>query len=201
MLRTALNWTKQMLVLTLAGILPLDLLNSFSAWLGQNDEIEDTNPVISARRHPIRVSAMNPPTPERILKHPYLIMATGKTKGFSLVELMVVIAIIGILCAGTGLGSVILGKGCGVSGQGGSVQVDATQQANTYAAGMGYQDPHVQCVTWDSDKDGYVSCTVAFTQPNGTIGKDTIECAAGMNLKGMMNEGCRTPKAQIPSAL
>lgn len=102
------------------------------------------------------------------------------------VVLLVIVAVLVIAVVGPAV----------VAGCGGSktVQVDATQQATAYAAGMGYVNPHVQCVAWDSDGDGYVSCTVAFTQPNGTIGKDAIECAAGFNITGAMNEGCRTPK-------
>lgn len=114
--------------------------------------------------------------------------------GFSLVELMIVLAIVGILAF------IILGPvvgGCGGVSEG--VKADATQQAQQYAQGMGYKDPHVQCVSWDSDGDGYVACTIAFTQPNGTIGKDAIECAAGFNITGAINDGCRTPK--IRSAL
>ena len=74
------------------------------------------------------------------------------------------------------------------------VRAQATDAATAYAAGMGYADPHVQCVEMDSDGDGYVSCTVAFTQPNGTIGKDAIECVGGFGVAAALNSGCRTPK-------
>lgn len=119
-----------------------------------------------------------------------------KSRGFSIIEALVVLALLTV-----GLAALLfLGNACGVAGKGGHVQTSATEQALDYAEGMGYQNAHVQCVTWDSDGDGYVSCTVSFTQPNGTIGKDAVECAAGLNMNGAMNSGCRTPKMRAAAA-
>jgi len=156
---------RQLILLAVVGILPAATLDRFSRWLIPDEE------VIAAGPNPVFAYAR---------------------RGMSLVELMIVFAIVGILCA------IVIGPVAGVGcGAGEGVKTDATQQAQQYAAGMGYQDPRVQCVSWDSDGDGYVSCTVSFTQPNGTIGKDAVECAAGFNVIGAINDGCRTPKVPL----
>jgi len=156
---------RQLILLAVVGILPTATLDRFSRWLIPDEE------VIAAGPNPVFAYAR---------------------RGMSLVELMIVVAIVAIFVL------ILAGPAVAIfGGGGGDVQVDATQQAKAYAAGMGYQDPRVQCVSWDSDGDGYVSCTVSFTQPNGTIGKDAVECAAGFNVMGAINDGCRTPKVPL----
>lgn len=106
-------------------------------------------------------------------------------KVYELLISFVIVAVAVAICAGLRSGP--------------EVRAEATTEATSYARGMGYVDPHVQCVEMDSDGDGYVSCTVAFTQPNGTIGKDAIECVGGISVVGALNSGCRTPKMRAVS--
>lgn len=112
--------------------------------------------------------------------------------GVSLVELMIIMAIVvilGSICANT------FGRGC----IGKSQNVDAVEQAANYANFM-YpgKNARVQCVRLDSDRDGYVSCTIAYDAENAITGltfTDTVavECAAGFTF----NEGCQMSKARV----
>ena len=77
------------------------------------------------------------------------------------------------------------------------VNADAVQQAHEYATGLGLDVKGTQCAKWDSDGDGYVSCTLALVEPDGAIQPMAIECAAGFNTTGWMNDGCRVPKAVV----
>lgn len=117
--------------------------------------------------------------------------------GMTLVEILLVMLILGgfILFAIGGISS------CGIGGDGGSVQMNAQQQAMQYANFMyPNMNARAQCVEWDSDGDGYVSCTVVYDTKDG-VGKDAIECAAGWNLNGAINSGCRTPKMRATTQI
>ena len=59
----------------------------------------------------------------------------------------------------------------------------ATEAANEWAKKLPNVDG-VECVTWDSDMDGYVSCTV---YREGGLDPLYIECAGAWTL----NNGCR----------
>ena len=61
------------------------------------------------------------------------------------------------------------------------------QEAAEWALEMGMQDPRVECVNFDTDGDGYVSCTV---MSGGKL--YALECAGQMSL---FNSGCRVQKA------
>lgn len=114
-------------------------------------------------------------------------MRTKSRSGFTVLELLVSFVIIIIVC-GT------LFSACGgVTG----VNTEAVHQANEYASGLGLNIKGVQCANWDSDGDGYVSCTLAFADSDGSIHPMAIECAAGFNMTGWMNDGCRMPKAVV----
>lgn len=114
-------------------------------------------------------------------------------QGLSLIELLIIfgmIMILGSICA------INLGGGC----SGKSHNVDAVEQATAYANFM-YpgKNARVQCVRLDSDRDGYVSCTIAYDAENAVTGLTLIEtvaveCAAGFTF----NEGCRMPEMQAP---
>lgn len=64
--------------------------------------------------------------------------------------------------------------------------------ADKYAEEIGMQDAKTSCVDFDTDGDGYVSCSIATKRPDGTIQITPIECA---NPFGFRN-GCRIPKIQ-----
>lgn len=61
-----------------------------------------------------------------------------------------------------------------------------TDDAKAFAVKMGETDPKVECTTYDTDGDGYVSCTV-FRKDKDPV---AIECARGFS----MNSGCRLQK-------
>ena len=90
-------------------------------------------------------------------------------QGLSLIELLIIfgmIMILGSICA------INLGGGC----SGKSQSVDAVEQATAYANFM-YpgKNARVQCVRLDSDRDGYVSCTIAYDAENAVTGLTLTE--------------------------
>lgn len=71
------------------------------------------------------------------------------------------------------------------------VGYDVTPTAQAWATRMGMNPVGLECVTHDTDGDGYYSCTVLTA--SGRV--QEIECAGGhLNL----NSGCRVPKLRIP---
>lgn len=66
----------------------------------------------------------------------------------------------------------------------------ASEEATTWALQNGIQGASVSCVSFDTDGDGYVSCTVSAVKPNGDREIIPIECAARFRL----NSGCRLQK-------
>lgn len=91
-------------------------------------------------------------------------------KGFSIVELMVIVVMIAII------GFVVVGKVNGGS--------TATEEAEKYLQTMGVQYDALQCQNWDSNNDGYISCTYSY---QGKMGG--IECASTFSF----NSSCRVP--------
>ncbi len=61
----------------------------------------------------------------------------------------------------------------------------AAQNAALFAADMGIKEPRINCVGWDSDGDGYVSCTLS--SGDRII---ALDCARSYSL----NSGCRLQK-------
>lgn len=54
-------------------------------------------------------------------------------------------------------------------------------------------DATATCATYDSDGDGYVSCTLVMHDPDGKTHLEAFECAGSYTL----NDGCRIPKPTI----
>lgn len=100
--------------------------------------------------------------------------------GFTLIELMIAIAIIGVL--------VIMVMTTVVRCS--SSHASADQEAKKWAEGMGYTIKGLSCVDYDSDGDGYVSCTVNVDQSTTPI---AIECAGKLS----WNNGCRMQKPAV----
>lgn len=96
-------------------------------------------------------------------------------KVFELLIILFIVAILGLVV-----------RGCTVDPEG------AEAAARDYAVSMGIHDPKVACTARDSDGDGYISCTIGQTKPDGTIVVSAVECAAGVF--SFWNEGCRVPK-------
>ncbi len=103
--------------------------------------------------------------------------------GFTLIELLIVVAVIGVLIA---IGGVAFTR-CFRS------QDHAEEEARTWATKMGYKVVGVNCVSRDTDGDGYVSCSMNATDANGNAASLALECAAVLT----NNDGCRFPKAMI----
>jgi len=103
------------------------------------------------------------------------------TNGFTVIELMIVIAIIGIICA---LVFGVVGGNCN-----GKNQSSAEDNAQRFIKNMELDVAKVQCNGTDSDGDGYVSCM--FKMKSGEMKQ--FECA-GWTWNG---EGCRIPKLSV----
>lgn len=103
----------------------------------------------------------------------------SKARGFSLFELLIVIFVLGIICAG---GMYAL-RGCQ------SNSGTAEEEAQAYAKKLGLEVVGVSCTDKDSDDDGYVSCSVSHKE-NGKLAIQPVECAT----KWSVNSGCKAPK-------
>jgi len=101
--------------------------------------------------------------------------------GFSLGEMLVVVFILAIV------GFIIFGGARGCSGQ---AQEQAEGEARAFCAKTGLAVTGAECMKFDSDNDGYISCT-CFAQGQTPL---AIECASGL-----FNSGCRLPK--VPSVI
>lgn len=107
--------------------------------------------------------------------------------GFTVLELAITLIIVIVICGA------VFGACSNASG----VNTTAQVQAQQYATGLGLHVRGVQCANWDSDGDGYVSCTLAVADTDGNITPMAVECAAGFNMSGWMNDGCRMPKTVV----
>ncbi len=102
-------------------------------------------------------------------------------KGYTLIELIITIAVV-LIGLTFVVGFVGNCAGCNTA--------DVPANARAWATSMGMKPTGVQCVTRDTDGDGYVSCTIR--SEDGKL--QNIECAGGfLNI----NEGCRIPKLQL----
>lgn len=102
--------------------------------------------------------------------------------GFTLIELLIMIAIAGII------GAILFGgvTSCMSSGD------KANAEARRFASEMGLNVKGVTCADRDTDKDGYVSCTVSVDE-EGKTRLEAIECAARYS----WNDGCRMQKPVV----
>lgn len=106
----------------------------------------------------------------------------NRSSGFTLLQTIVVTAIIGLV-----LLVVIFGmQGCNKAGE------EATQDAIKFGKNMGENITGVDCVKYDSDGDGYVSCTL-FLRDKPPF---AIDCAAH-SLASWRNSGCRLQKPAL----
>jgi hypothetical protein len=71
----------------------------------------------------------------------------------------------------------------------GANKEEAEKNATSFATELGLDVKHITCVNYDSDNDGYVSCTVAHNN-NGKVELMPIECARTFSF----NSGCRAQK-------
>lgn len=67
------------------------------------------------------------------------------------------------------------------------------QEAAEWARDLGFRDAHIKCVALDTDDDGYISCSVATSKPDGAVTVQAVECASTSS----GNSGCRIPKPSV----
>lgn len=70
---------------------------------------------------------------------------------------------------------------------------NAEAEARAYASNMNMKLHGVSCVDYDTDGDGYVSCTLNVDEGNGQSRTEAIECATMFS----WNSGCRAVKLQF----
>ena len=111
----------------------------------------------------------------------------NKQKGFTLIELIVSLALLGTV----GLIVLVFSGGCSPDFQ----HEAAVSGAKGYAKDLGYELKAVSCVKFDSDHDGYVSCTIRVAGETGQPEPAPlhVECAGVLD----WNEGCRKPKMKV----
>lgn len=90
---------------------------------------------------------------------------------------VVIIAIIGIAALNI------------VGNYGGANKEEAEKNARDFASELGLDVKHITCVSYDSDHDGYVSCTIAHND-GGKVELMPVECAKAFSF----NHGCRAQK-------
>jgi hypothetical protein len=100
-------------------------------------------------------------------------------RGLTLAELMFIITIVGIVTMG------VLAASC----SGPEQKNTAKREAAQWAKELGIEYSGISCADYDSDNDGYVSCTIATK--NGDT--KSIECRGVYSI----GHGCRDPKLNI----
>jgi prepilin-type N-terminal cleavage/methylation domain-containing protein len=100
-------------------------------------------------------------------------------RGFTLIELMIGIAAVGILLL------VVFAAAC----SGPEQKNAAKQEATKWAKELGIEFTGISCADYDSDNDGYVSCTLALKSGD----TKQIECRGAYSI----GHGCRDPKLNI----
>ena len=105
-----------------------------------------------------------------------------KTKrGYTLVEVMIGVAVVGVFAA-----ILVVPIGRRIIDDNAS----ALSQSRAWAHDMGLEVQGVSCAAYDTDGNGYVSCSLASKRPDGTTEIIPIECASRFS----MNSGCRAAR-------
>ena len=107
-------------------------------------------------------------------------------RGFTFTEIIIVIAI-----AGIALSVIMAGIGFGDN------KNEAEKSARAYAEKLEMDLQAVNCVSRDTNNDGYVSCTLMVRQPNGRTGPMAVVCAK----KFSINDGCKIPETKVRTSL
>ena len=100
-------------------------------------------------------------------------------RGFTLTELMGVIAIVSVVFIG------VLAASCSGPNQRNAAKQEATQ----WAKELNLEFTGISCADYDSDNDGYVSCTIAMKSGE----TKQVECRGAYSI----GHGCRDPKFSI----
>ena len=108
-------------------------------------------------------------------------MTNNKSRGFTLVELLIVVAIIGIIVV---LAGGFIFNSCSSS------KGTAEDEARKYGVSLGLEVKGVSCTNRDTDGDGYVSCSISYID-NGKISIMPVECASRWTVN---NDGCKAQK-------
>lgn len=103
-------------------------------------------------------------------------------RGFTLAELMIVVAILAVF-----LGLAV--AACRGVTSGKETKDAATRDAQKFVQELGWKVAGISCADIDSDRDGYVSCTIALT--DGT--NQFVECRGAYD----WGHGCRIPKLRV----
>lgn len=101
------------------------------------------------------------------------------TRGLTLVELMFIVAIVGIVAM------CVFAASCSGPEQKNAAKKEAAQ----WAKELGIEFTGISCADYDSDNDGYVSCTLAMKSGE----TKQIECRGAYSI----GHGCRDPKLNI----
>ena len=105
-------------------------------------------------------------------------------RGLTLLELMIIVGIGGVMACLVLLGLV---RACG----GVDNKVQAEEAARKYLRELGYKEvAGVVCTEYDSDRDGYVSCTARAREGEGKMEALAVECATTVTFQN----GCRLQK-------
>ncbi len=108
-------------------------------------------------------------------------MKKSNKRGLTLVELLIGVSVVGIVMT---LIAGLFFRGCISS------RSEAEREAHDWCNSMHLDNAAITCAAYDTDSDGYVSCTVGTKDDKGHVEVLPIECAARFTL----NDGCRAPK-------
>jgi type II secretory pathway pseudopilin PulG len=100
-------------------------------------------------------------------------------RGFTVAELFIVVSVLTVL-------ALVLSAACSGNAQ----KNTAKEEATKYARELGVSFSGISCADYDSDGDGYVSCTIRPEVGDLMY----VECRGAYSI----GHGCRIPKIRIP---